>query len=77
MIEYISKLIKKGFAYESGGSVYFSVRKSSDYGKLSGKKIDDLLESVRIDSDVSKNDPMDFALWKNAKDDEPLWDSPW
>lgn len=77
MIKYISKLIEKGFAYSSGGSVYFSVRKFKGYGKLSGKKIDDLLESVRINSDEHKKDPLDFALWKKAKDDEPFWDSPW
>tara|TARA_B100000315_G_scaffold258860_1_gene312486 strand:+ start:905 stop:2305 length:1401 start_codon:yes stop_codon:yes gene_type:complete len=77
MIEYIGKLIAKEFAYEVSGSVYFSVRKVKDYGKLSGKKIDDLLESVRIDSDTAKKDPLDFALWKKAKEDEPNWDSPW
>ena len=77
MIEYIKGLINKEFAYEAEGAVYFRVRKSKDYGKLSGKKIDDLLESVRIDSDPLKKDPLDFALWKKAKDDEPFWDSPW
>lgn len=77
MIEYIKGLINKEFAYEVEGNVYFRVRKSKDYGKLSGKKIDDLLESVRIDSDPFKKDPLDFALWKKAKDDEPFWDSPW
>lgn len=77
MIEYIKGLINKEFAYEAEGNVYFEVRKSKDYGKLSGKKIDDLLESVRIDSDPFKKDSLDFALWKKAKDDEPFWDSPW
>jgi len=77
MIEYIVSLIEKGFAYEANGSVYFSVRKFSSYGVLSGKKIDDLMASVRIDSDKSKKDSLDFALWKKVKVDEPCWDSPW
>ncbi|MBD3264189.1 MAG: cysteine--tRNA ligase [Candidatus Omnitrophica bacterium] len=74
---YIQKLIEKGFAYESGGNVYFSVRKFPSYGKLSGKRIDDLFASVRIEADPSKKDPLDFALWKKAKEGEPFWDSPW
>lgn len=77
MQEYIQKLIEKGYAYEAKGNVYFSVRKFSSYGKLSGKKIDDLFESVRIESDPCKKDPLDFALWKKAKEDEPSWKSPW
>jgi len=77
MIEFITKLIHKGFAYEREGSVYFSVRKFTHYGKLSGKKIDDLLTSVRVENDPLKQDPIDFALWKKAKDDEPSWESPW
>ncbi|MCP4652787.1 MAG: cysteine--tRNA ligase [Candidatus Omnitrophica bacterium] len=77
MQDYIGRLIDKGFAYAKEGNVYFSVRKFLPYGKLSGKKIDDLFSSVRIDSDSLKNDPLDFALWKKAKDDEPSWDSPW
>ncbi|MDD5070115.1 MAG: cysteine--tRNA ligase [Candidatus Omnitrophica bacterium] len=77
MIAYIEKLISDGYAYESGGSVYFSVRKFKEYGRLSGKKIDELLESVRIDNDNNKRDPLDFALWKSVKPDEPSWPSPW
>ena len=77
MIAYIKTLIDKDFAYESGGSVYFAVRKLASYGCLSGKKVDDLLESVRIENDPNKRDPLDFALWKQAKDDEPSWPSPW
>ena len=77
MVEFIAKLINKGFAYEAQGSVYFAVRKFSRYGKLSGKKIDDLLTSVRIENDPLKKDPLDFALWKNAKEGEPSWASPW
>ena len=77
MQAYIGKLIEKGYAYEVSGNVYFSVRKFSSYGKLSGKKIDDLFSSVRIEADPSKKDPLDFALWKKAKEDEPFWPSPW
>jgi cysteinyl-tRNA synthetase len=77
MIEFITRLIHKGFAYEREGSVYFSVRKFIPYGKLSGKKIDDLLTSVRVENDPLKQDPLDFAMWKKAKDDEPYWESPW
>jgi len=77
IVEYIEQLIDKGYAYEKRGSVYFSLRKFKAYGKLSGKKIDDLLVSVRIDSDPEKEDPLDFALWKKVKPDEPSWPSPW
>jgi len=77
MKKYIQKLTDNGMAYEKEGNVYFSVRKFPSYGKLSGKKIDDLLTSVRIESDPLKDDPLDFALWKKAKDDEPAWASPW
>ena len=77
MQEYIQRLIQKDFAYVVEGNVYFSVRKLDSYGKLSGKKIDDLLSSVRIEPDSFKKDSLDFALWKKAKQDEPCWDSPW
>ncbi len=77
MQAYIEQLIAKGFAYQEGGNVYFSVRKLTGYGKLSGKKIDDLIDSVRIDKDSRKKDPLDFALWKEVKEDEPSWLSPW
>lgn len=77
MVKFIAKLIDKGIAYEVEGNVYFSVRKFSPYGRLSGKKIDDLYSSVRIENDPCKRDPFDFALWKSAKPDEPAWDSPW
>ncbi len=77
MQSYIKTLIDKGFAYEKEGNVYFSVRKFKDFGKLSGKKIDDLISSGRIDSDPLKDDVLDFALWKAAKEDEPYWNSPW
>ncbi len=77
MIEYIKALIEKGYAYESHGDVYFSVRKFKDYGKLSGQSIDKMLEAVRIEEDKRKKDPLDFALWKKSKENEPFWESPW
>ncbi len=77
MVKYISKLIKKDYAYVADTGVYFSVRKLKDYGKLSGQKIEDMQNSVRIEADESKKDPLDFALWKKSKEGEPSWDSPW
>lgn len=76
MINLIKDLIDKGYAYVSKNGVYFSVVKFKDYGKLSKKKIDDLLSGARIEIDETKNDPLDFALWKFANE-EPKWPSPW
>lgn len=73
----IAGLIEKGFAYETEGDVYFSVRKFEGYGKLSGQSIEKMQEAVRIEKDEKKQDPLDFALWKRSKEDEPFWDSPW
>jgi cysteinyl-tRNA synthetase len=77
MIKHIKGLIKKGYAYPTKSGVYFSVRKFKDYGKLSGQGIDDMRNSVRINAEEDKQDPLDFALWKEAKDGEPSWKSPW
>jgi cysteinyl-tRNA synthetase len=81
MIEIIQGLINKGFAYEIGEgenkSVYFSVEKFSEYGKLSKKDLKDLLSGARVDVDERKANPLDFALWKASKEGEPWWDSPW
>ena len=77
MIVHIQKLIEKGFAYESDGDVYFKVRAFKDYGKLSGQSIDKMLEGVRIEKGVKKQDSLDFALWKKSKEGEPKYDSPW
>ena len=77
IIELIEILVRKGFAYESNGNVYFEVAKFKDYGKLSGKNIEDLKESYRIEPDPNKRNPMDFALWKAHKEGEPYWYSPW
>ncbi len=77
MIDMTQEIIDKGFGYESDGDVYFSVEKFTDYGKLSGQKLDDLMSGVRIDPEDKKHNPFDFALWKSAKPGEPSWDSPW
>jgi len=76
MQKLIIDLIEKKIAYVSKNGVYFSVSKFPEYGKLSKKKIDDLLAGSRVEVDEAKNDPLDFALWKFSKDD-PSWDSPW
>lgn len=77
MIKVISVLIDRGYAYEMEGDVYYRVRAFKEYGKLSGRSLDDMLAGARIQVDERKQDPMDFALWKNAKPGEPSWDSPW
>jgi cysteinyl-tRNA synthetase len=77
MIVIIKNLEAKGLAYPVGGDVFYSVRKFSGYGKLSGKNIEDLESGARVDVMESKTDPLDFALWKNSKPGEPSWHSPW
>ncbi len=77
MIATVKALIERGYAYEVNGTVFFSVRKFKDYGRLSGKNIEELESGARVEVDESKQDPLDFALWKAAKPGEPTWDSPW
>ena len=77
MIEMISKLIKKGFAYENKKHVYFEVKKFDDYGQLSNKKLDELIAGSRIEVSDNKKNSEDFVLWKPSLDNEPSWDSPW
>jgi cysteinyl-tRNA synthetase len=77
IINMIAGLIEKGFAYVVDGDVYFRVTKDREYGKLSGRRMDDMQSGYRIDVDARKEHPMDFALWKAAKPGEPAWDSPW
>ena len=78
IIDFVSSLIDKGYAYPTEyGDVYYIVRKFKDYGKLSGIKIDELLNGVRKEVEPGKKDPLDFALWKSAKPGEISWDSPW
>ncbi len=77
MIEMITELIKKGFAYENQKHVYFEVKKFSDYGKLSNKNLDELIAGSRIEISENKKNSEDFVLWKPSINDEPYWDSPW
>ncbi len=77
MIELVERLISAGHAYESEGDVYFSVRSFPDYGKLSGRDIEELMVGARVEPGERKRDPLDFALWKAAKPGEPHWPSPW
>ena len=77
MIEMINQLIKKGFAYENNNHVYFEVKKFSDYGKLSNKKLEDLIAGSRVEVSHNKKNSEDFVLWKPSIKDEPFWDSPW
>ena len=77
IIELIKRLIDGGSAYELEGSVYFRVRSKSDYGKLSGQNIDEMLAAARTETVDGKEDRADFALWKAVKPDEPNWESPW
>lgn len=77
MHEIISTLIDKGMAYEADGDVYFAVRTDEDYGKLSGRDLDEMRSGTRVEPNTTKRDQLDFALWKGAKPGEPWWDSPW
>lgn len=77
MIQFIEALIEKGAAYNVDGNVYFNIESAKDYGKLSKKNIEDLISGARVGVSEEKNNPMDFALWKKAKEGEPSWDSPW
>jgi len=77
MIEMISELIKKGFAYENNKHVYFEVKKFDDYGQLSNKKLEELIAGSRIEVSDNKKNSEDFVLWKPSLENEPSWDSPW
>jgi len=78
IIRMIEALFRNGYAYVSGnGDVCYDVSKFSDYGRLSGKKLDELKAGARVGVEAGKDDPLDFVLWKPAKPGEPSWDSPW
>jgi len=78
IIAMTATLVERGFAYAApNGDVYYRVRKFPQYGQLSGKSLDDLQVGARVEADESKDDPLDFVLWKAAKPGEPYWDSPW
>ena len=77
IIEMVQTLQESRYAYEKNGDVYFRVRQDDDYGKLSRRKLDEVLSGTRVDVDETKEDVNDFALWKAQKPGEPAWDSPW
>lgn len=77
IIDMVERLVEKGYAYTIDGDVYFSVEKFPEYGKLSGRKLEDMQAGARVEVDTRKHNPMDFALWKSAKPGEPYWESPW
>ena len=77
IIDMVSTLISKGYAYQSGGDVYYRTANFPDYGKLSHQPLDELMAGARVDVTEIKENPMDFALWKGSKPGEPYWDSPW
>ena len=77
IIEFVSELIEKGYAYEVNGDVYFRTKKFEGYGQLIGQNLDDLQAGARINVDERKEDPMDFAIWKAQKPGEPAWECPW
>jgi len=77
MIDLVSELIAKGYAYERDGDVYFRVEAFADYGKLSGRRLDDQEAGARIEASEKKENPLDFTLWKAAKPGEPTWTTPW
>ena len=78
MVRMVEVLVSKGYAYQAAnGDVYYAVSRFKDYGKLSGKRLEDLRAGERVEVDTSKHDPLDFVLWKSAKPGEPAWPSPW
>lgn len=77
IVAFVSDLIDKGYAYEVDGDVYFNTKKFNHYGKLSGQDLEELQAGARISVDERKKDPMDFAVWKKQKPEEPAWQSPW
>jgi cysteinyl-tRNA synthetase len=77
IIDLVKTLVDKGYAYNVDGNVFYDVSKFKEYGKLSGKKIDELESGARVEINESKKSPLDFALWKKAKEGEPYWESPW
>ena len=77
IIGVVERLISRGHAYKAGGDVFFAVETFKDYGKLSGRRLEEMQAGARVEVDEKKRNPFDFVLWKGAKPDEPMWDSPW
>lgn len=74
---FINNLIERGMAYQAGGDVYFDITKAKEYGKLSNQSLEKMEAGARVEPLENKKNPLDFALWKSVKKDEPSWDSPW
>jgi cysteinyl-tRNA synthetase len=77
IIDLIRRLEERGYAYQVDGDVYFDIRKFTGYGKLSNRDLESMRAGSRVEIDTRKKDPLDFALWKSAKEGEPAWESPW
>ncbi|OGR84571.1 MAG: cysteine--tRNA ligase [Elusimicrobia bacterium RIFCSPLOWO2_01_FULL_54_10] len=77
IVRYIEKLVESGYAYPKGGDVFYRVRNFKNYGKLSKRSLEEMISGARVQVNEVKDDPLDFALWKAAKEGEPSWDSPW
>ena len=78
MLRMIERLLARGHAYQSAnGDIYYDVSSFKSYGRLSGRRVEDLYAGARVEVDEAKDDPLDFVLWKRAKDGEPSWGSPW
>jgi cysteinyl-tRNA synthetase len=77
IIGVVERLISRGHAYEAGGDVFYAVETFEEYGKLSGRRLDEMEAGARVEVDERKRNPFDFVLWKSAKPGEPMWDSPW
>ena len=77
ILDLVQQLVQKGFAYPSGGDVYFRVERFARYGRLSGRKTDELRSGARVEVGEHKENPLDFTLWKGAREGEPSWPSPW
>jgi len=77
MIQLVSTLIKKGYAYQGGSDVFFAVERFKDYGKLSKRNLEEMQAGARVEIDEKKENPLDFVLWKGSKPGEPFWESPW
>ncbi|MBW1693093.1 MAG: cysteine--tRNA ligase [Deltaproteobacteria bacterium] len=77
IIKFIEHLMDEGFAYQINGDVYYSVEKFKEYGKLSGRRLEEMEAGARVDVDIRKQNPFDFVLWKSSKPGEPAWESPW
>ena len=77
IISVVERLISRGHAYEAGGDVFYAIESFKDYGKLSGRRLEDMQAGARVEVDEKKRNPFDFVVWKGAKPGEPMWDSPW